>query len=444
MGNDISRLDSDSNSEWPEPPHSQSQRHRRRRNRSPPAQPPRPNLHRDTPPPRPRPEAPCEAKKPDPSPSMALKELGNEHFKAGRYAEAEVLYSQAITQNSTRPQLFSNRALTRLRLSNNLGAEDDAQKAIDLYGPKNPSAMKSYYFLAQAQLAVNHPMDALNNAKIAYGMCIEQKGKDVEAMSQFILRTKQEVWRRAETIRLRGADDTLKEIEELLEDRCGQELQAVQQRFENEEIGETGRDEEQEVIKKEAQERLNTVRQAFAQGKEILQERVIPDYLIDGITFEIMHDPVVTPSGVSYDRASILKHLRSNPFDPITRAPLTENQLRPNLALKEKMPSTQFDAAVKASKQLKAKPSNDELLELGRRILYALYKQTLQDPSFDKATAPGMFDLKGKAKYNAWQKVVNDGVTPQQAETKYVQLVNSLKTKYGFDPNKVPEEVGSK
>jgi STIP1 homology and U-box containing protein 1 len=62
--------------------------------------------------------------------------------------------------------------------------------------------------------------------------------------------------------------------------------------------------------------------------------QVVPDYLIDGITFEIMHDPVVTPSGVSYERISILKHIRSSPVDPLTREPLFEIQLIPNVALK--------------------------------------------------------------------------------------------------------------
>ncbi|KAL9600952.1 MAG: hypothetical protein Q9179_003035 [Wetmoreana sp. 5 TL-2023] len=61
-----------------------------------------------------------------------------------------------------------------------------------------------------------------------------------------------------------------------------------------------------------------------------------------------------------------------------------------------------FEKAVKDSRNLKAKPDNDELLE-------------------------------GKAKYNAWSKVNDEGLTAQQAQEKYVKLVNSLKEKYGFD-----------
>lgn len=49
----------------------------------------------------------------------------------------------------------------------------------------------------------------------------------------------------------------------------------------------------------------------------------------------------------------------------------------------------------------------------------------------------------GKAKKNAWQKVVDEGVTPDQAKERYVELVEKLKAAYGFDENKVPEAVGA-
>ncbi|KAI4131530.1 MAG: hypothetical protein LQ338_001164 [Usnochroma carphineum] len=87
-----------------------------------------------------------------------------------------------------------------------------------------------------------------------------------------------------------------------------------------------------------------------------------------------------------------------------------------------------FEKAIKDSRNLKAKPDNDELLEL-----YSLFKQGTQDPPFAEAPKPGMFDLTGKAKYNAWQKVADSGMKPEEAQQKYVKLVNSLKEKYGFE-----------
>ncbi|KKY17465.1 putative acyl binding family protein [Phaeomoniella chlamydospora] len=91
------------------------------------------------------------------------------------------------------------------------------------------------------------------------------------------------------------------------------------------------------------------------------------------------------------------------------------------------MTGAAFKAAVEQSRKLKAKPTNDELLEL-----YALFKQAEQDPPIEKSETPGTFDLKGKAKRKAWQKIVDEGVTPADAETKYVALVESLKEKYGY------------
>jgi STIP1 family protein 1 len=50
---------------------------------------------------------------------------------------------------------------------------------------------------------------------------------------------------------------------------------------------------------------------------------------------KIMHDPVVTKNGRSYERATLIEHLKRSPTDPLTREVLTINDLRPNIALKE-------------------------------------------------------------------------------------------------------------
>jgi len=99
--------------------------------------------------------------------------------------------------------------------------------------------------------------------------------------------------------------------------------------------------------------------------------------------------------------------------------------------------SPAFQTAVVDSKKLTSKPGNDDLLEL-----YGLFK-VANDEDFSKAAAPGMFDLKGKAKYNAWKKVaVEDGLTADEAQDKYVKKVEEMKEKYGYDANKEPEAVG--
>ncbi|KAI1276033.1 acyl CoA binding protein-domain-containing protein [Xylaria sp. FL0933] len=98
-------------------------------------------------------------------------------------------------------------------------------------------------------------------------------------------------------------------------------------------------------------------------------------------------------------------------------------------------------AAERESKQLLKKPDNDELLKL-----YGLYKVGCGEDvtEYQKGPkAPGMFDLKGKAKLRAWEGIVEEGLTQEQAQERYIALVEELKKKHGFDPAKEPEVVGS-
>jgi hypothetical protein len=56
---------------------------------------------------------------------------------------------------------------------------------------------------------------------------------------------------------------------------------------------------------------------------------------ICAITHELMLDPVIDPDGNSYERRAIESWLQQNGTSPITRSPLSTNDLRPNRALKQ-------------------------------------------------------------------------------------------------------------
>ena len=49
---------------------------------------------------------------------------------------------------------------------------------------------------------------------------------------------------------------------------------------------------------------------------------------------------------------------------------------------------------------------------------------------------------KGKAKYNAWKAAVDDGLTAEEAQEKYVAKIEEMKATYGYDADKQPEAVG--
>ena len=195
--------------------------------------------------------------------------------------------------------------------------------------------MKSHYYLAQALLAMRHVGEAIEEAKVAYSICLQTNDSSSDVLSQFILRTKQVQWQSRETARLREMNDTLATVEGLLEERLERDIAELDRQFANGELGETGRNEERTLLEREAEERRKNIRAAFQDPEKAeTVERVIPDHLIDSITFEIMHDPVITPSGASYERVGLLKHVRATGLDPLTRNPLSEQQLYPNVALR--------------------------------------------------------------------------------------------------------------
>ena len=80
-----------------------------------------------------------------------------------------------------------------------------------------------------------------------------------------------------------------------------------------------------------------------------------------------------------------------------------------------------FQRAQDEVQRLPKRPSNNELLDL-----YALFKQaTVGDV---QGKRPGMLDIKGRAKYDAWAK--RKGTGQDQARQTYIDLVEQLKTRY--------------
>jgi acyl-CoA-binding protein len=78
----------------------------------------------------------------------------------------------------------------------------------------------------------------------------------------------------------------------------------------------------------------------------------------------------------------------------------------------------QFETAAQEAQKLAKRPDNETMLKL-----YALYKQaTSGDVSGAK---PGMFDMVGRAKYEAWEKV--KGTAKDAAMQQYISLVQKLK-----------------
>uniref|UniRef100_UPI00398F4328 acyl-CoA-binding protein n=1 Tax=Pristiophorus japonicus TaxID=55135 RepID=UPI00398F4328 len=87
------------------------------------------------------------------------------------------------------------------------------------------------------------------------------------------------------------------------------------------------------------------------------------------------------------------------------------------------MAQSDFEKAAQEVKNLKSQPSDEDML-----CIYGLYKQAVVgDVNTDR---PGMLDLKGKAKWDAWNG--RKGTSKEEAMKMYVSKVQELKEKHGM------------
>lgn len=77
----------------------------------------------------------------------------------------------------------------------------------------------------------------------------------------------------------------------------------------------------------------------------------------------------------------------------------------------------QFRRASEIVQELSKRPSNEDLLSL-----YALYKQATTGDV--QGHRPGFLDIKGRAKYDAWE--ARKGISRDVAMADYVKLVEDL------------------
>ena len=77
----------------------------------------------------------------------------------------------------------------------------------------------------------------------------------------------------------------------------------------------------------------------------------------------------------------------------------------------------EFTAAQERLKGLSKRPTNEELLRV-----YGLYKQATEGDL--RGSRPGILDLKGRAKFDAWSAC--KGISQAEAKARYVALVDGL------------------
>ncbi|KAF3906554.1 hypothetical protein ABW20_dc0107825 [Dactylellina cionopaga] len=261
-----------------------------------------------------------------------LKQAGNKFFQNGDWLSADKKYTQAIAIDPTNFTLFTNRALVRMKLLRYDDVINDCMSAINL----NRDAMKGHYMAAQALVQLSRPSEALGFALTAYQLAIQQHSKSATDVANLVLEAKKQRWKKLERNRIDKDNSMLKQLKELIKSESERKIVDLREQQWDEVGGGRDFDSEMEVLREDARVQIEKLEDVFARADpQKYKPREVPDYLMDSISFSIMTDPVVTKHGHSYDRATIMDHLRRSNTDPLTRESLRVEDLRPNLALKQ-------------------------------------------------------------------------------------------------------------
>ncbi|GLC75485.1 hypothetical protein PLESTF_001642900 [Pleodorina starrii] len=244
-----------------------------------------------------------------------LKTEGNALFAKGKYVAAIEKYTEAITLCPEWAVLYVNRGMAARKRGDWARVEADAGAALSL-GPGEREAMKGHYLLGLAMGAR------------------EQHEKS--------------------TFHLRKALDAAREANDSIKDEIWRELATAN--YQQWETQSAARRAQSKALRGQLAAMLGSSPASPGPGAgagceephlpadwaalfkaAAWQDTAVeaPSQFTCPLTMEIFRDPVVVPSGRSYERSALLEHLKKvGRFDPITRQALSEEQLIPNVSLR--------------------------------------------------------------------------------------------------------------
>uniref|UniRef100_A0A1B6DL63 E3 ubiquitin-protein ligase CHIP n=1 Tax=Clastoptera arizonana TaxID=38151 RepID=A0A1B6DL63_9HEMI len=259
-----------------------------------------------------------------------LKDQGNRLFTLRKFEDAISCYTKAIIKNPSMPTYFTNRALCHLKLKRWDSSCQDCRRALDI----DPSLVKGHFFLGQALLEMDNYDEAIKHLQRANDLAREQKLNFGDDIASQLRTARKKRWNVQEEKRIAQEIELLTYLNRLILQDSKAQIEKVNENHE----GLNEEDIQNRVIELErlCDENTSELNSLFAKVDEKRRKRDVPDYLCGKISFEILKEPVITPSGITYERKDIEEHLqRVGHFDPVTRVKLTQDQLIPNFAMKE-------------------------------------------------------------------------------------------------------------
>lgn len=257
-----------------------------------------------------------------------FKEQGNRLYNLRKYEDAINCYTKAIIKNPDVAQYFTNRALCYLKLLKWEQACTDCRRALDM----DQSLVKGHFFLGQALLEIGSLDESIKHLQRALDLAKEQKLNFGDDIASQLRTARKKRFSSQEEKRILQEIELHTYLNRLLRDDKEQQIN----RIKKEEIDNDTRNKKILETEEKCDTYVNELNSLFQKVDERRRKREVPDYLCGKISFEILQEPVITPSGITYDKKDLEEHLqRVGHFDPVTRVKLTQDQLIPNFAMKE-------------------------------------------------------------------------------------------------------------
>jgi len=238
----------------------------------------------------------------------SLRKLANQAYKDGKFTESIAFYDQALqTKNSTTKQteistLYSNKAMCYFLLKKFEQALEEIAQALK----HNKLNIKAWFYKGQSHYELKQFKNSVEALKRA-GKIAEEQNLNVADDIGCLLRQAQ---------RAKFESDEKKRIENL---QCIKNYLTIAETCTS--------------LTPDDKEKVKTLMSSI---KRYESRPTPPDALYGKISFEIMKDPVITPSGATYERKHILEHLgRRGHFDPLTLQTLKPEQLITNFGVHE-------------------------------------------------------------------------------------------------------------
>ncbi|PIO56804.1 u-box domain protein, partial [Teladorsagia circumcincta] len=181
----------------------------------------------------------------------------------------------------------------------------------------------AYYFGGRAAIQLGNYNEAIRLITKAKELASSQKmnfGDEIHAQMRLARREKFRVEEEKRVkeegelqiyLRKLIEEDTSRRIAEVVSAESASESSVGGEGTHNEEVTD-----KVEQITQEGEQHKAQLDSLFAQIDDRRRKREIPDFLCGKISCSLLQDPVITPSGITYDRADIKQHLhRVGRFD---------------------------------------------------------------------------------------------------------------------------------